>query len=404
MSTFAQRACLTAALLLGTAADWPQWLGPQRDGRSDEAAVVKAWTAAQPKVLWRANTGVGYSGVAVSGGVAYTLGTLGEDEVLLALDALTGAERWRYRLDRAYQDGMGYHGPRATPTVTDGKVVVLGGNGALAAVDANTGAQLWRHELVAEFQADQPTWGFSGSPLVSEGRVYLSAGGKGGNGLFAFSLSDGAVAWRAGKWGAGYSSPVRTTLAGQDQVIFFAADAVVGVTPDAGKVLWSHKWTTSYDVNAATPLQIGPDRLFVASGYGTGAALLQVSAAGVVTELWKSKAMKNKLATSVRFGEHLYGFNEEDLTALDLKTGAAAWQTGGYGRGTLLGVADHLIVLSETCEVSLLRATPDKLTVASPAVRLLEGKVCWTVPSLANGIVYLRSPVETVALDLRAAP
>jgi outer membrane protein assembly factor BamB len=395
------RVALLPLVLLTSAADWPQWLGPQRNGLSDEAAVVKVWSTTGPKVLWKANPGIGYSGVAIADGRAYTLGSVGEDELLIAFDALTGAQLWTHRLDSAYDDKMGYDGPRATPTVVDGKVVALGAKGVIAVVDAKTGAPVWSHDLVRSFRGGVPTWGYSGSPLVSDGKVFLSAGGRDSNGLMAFSLADGSTAWTQGEWGAGYSSPVRTTLGGVDQVVFFTATAVVGTVPGTGKVLWSHPWTTSYDVNAATPLVIGPNQLFVASGYGTGAALLELGPGNAVSEVWKTKRMKNKLATSIRYGDHLYGFNEEQLTALDLATGEDTWSDGSYGRGTLIGVGDHLIVLSETCEVSLIKAAPDALKIVAPAEKLLEGKPCWTVPSLANGIVYLRSPSELVALDLR---
>lgn len=387
---------LTTALGAG----WPSWLGPQRDGQVGQVGVVKALQAGSPQELWRRAPGVGYSGVAIADGLVVTMADDDTGAWAVAMDAATGADRWRTRVDAPYKDGMGYNGPRATPTLADGRVVTVSGNGVLTVLDAATGVAAWSVDLVGALTGARPKWGYSGSPLVSDGVVYVAVGGADPNGAVAFDLATGARRWGHGAWGAAYSSPVRATLGGVDQVVFFTEDGPVGLRPDTGALVWSHPWSTQYGVNAATPLVVGTDRLFVASGYGSGGALLEVGAAGA-KEVWRSKAMKNKLATSVRVGEHLYGFDEDRLAAISLTTGEQTWNERGYGRGTLLAVDGALLVLSESCQLSVVAADPAGHRVVAGPFKVLASEPCWTVPSVADGVIYLRDNAHLVAVAAR---
>lgn len=386
--------------LEAAAADWPAWLGPERNGASRETGIAAVWTGAGPRELWRAAPGKGISSLAVVGGVAYTMSDDASGEHLIAYDALTGAVRWQARVDAPYIDAMGFHGPRSTPTVVGDRVVSLTGRGTLFALSKADGHLLWSVDLVGGLGGKRPTWGYSGSPLVSDGKVYVGVGAEEGRGVSAFSLADGRELWHAGDWGAAYSSPVRARLGGVDQVVFFTSTGPVSLTPDAGAVLWSFPWKTSYDVNAATPLVLPGDRLFIASGYGTGAALLQLAGSGP-TELWRGKSMKNKMATSVLHDGRLYGFSEEHLVAIDAATGATLWDQTGYGYGTLLLVDGHLLVLSEDGRLFLAPASPAGFAPLGAAYKVLNDKHCWTVPAIANGVVYVRDNLHVVALDLR---
>ncbi len=383
------------------AADWPQWLGPNRTGHAAEGGLVEAWGKG-PKELWRVVVGPGYASVSIAEGVVYAMAARDGEDQLVALDAATGAERWRTKVGPFYKDAMNFDGPRATPSVVGDRVIAQGGLGHLVAVSRDTGAKLWEVDTVGSLGGVMPQWGYSGSPLVSEGKVYLSTGGQAGNALVALSLADGSVLWKTGAYGAGYASPVRVTVAGKDQVLFFTGYGAVATTPHEGEVIWRYPWTTNYQVNAATPLVVGGRRVFVASGYGVGAAMLEVKDDGKVSELWRTKKMKNKTSTSVLVGEHLFGFNESDLTALDVSTGAELWSTDVYGRGTLLAAESALVVLSEQCEVSLVKANGKAFEpVANPYKGLTHGP-CWAAPSLANGVIYVRDGKDLVALEVRS--
>ncbi|HMV67801.1 MAG TPA: PQQ-like beta-propeller repeat protein [Myxococcota bacterium] len=386
---------------LAVAGDWPAWLGPDRDATAHEPGLAAVWTGPGPRELWRTPLGKGISSLAVVDGVVYTMSDDAAGEHLDALDALTGKPRWRARVDAPYIDGMGFHGPRSTPTVIGDRVVSLTARGTLFAAARADGRVLWSVDLVGSLGGKRPTWGYSGSPLVSGDRVFVGVGADDGQGVAAFSLSEGKELWHTGGWGAAYSSPVRATLGGVDQVVFFTASGPVAVAPDTGASLWSLPWKTSYDVHAATPLVLPGDRLLISSGYGTGAALLQVGGAAP-TEVWRSKSLKNKMATSVLYQGALYGFSDDHLVAVDAATGTALWDETGYGYGSLLRVDDNLLVLSEDGRLLLAPASKQGFTpLGASAYKVLHDKHCWTVPAIAGGVVYVRDNLEVAAFDLR---
>ena len=157
-------------------------------------------------------------------------------------------------------------------------------------------------------------------------------------------------------------------------------------------------------LHVATPVPVPPNGLFVAAGYGVGGTLYDIERKGKkleVTQRWKSRRMRNKTATSVLVADHLYGFDEERLTAMEAKSGATAWQRDGFGRGTLLAVGDQLVVLGGDCRLVIVRADPAGYTPLQPPAKVLESERCWTVPALANGVLYVRDLKTMKALQLR---
>ncbi|MCB9681690.1 MAG: PQQ-like beta-propeller repeat protein [Alphaproteobacteria bacterium] len=400
----ASRLAPLALLALCTAAvagDWPGYLGPHRTGVSDEAGVVSGWKDGT-RVLWRAPLGPGYASVAVVGGVVYAMTSTAEEDQVVALDAATGREKWRARVGPYFKDVQGFDGSRATPTVVGDRVVALGGHGGLVVLDRDSGARVWAVDIVNTLGGQMPRWGFSASPLVDDGKVYLSTGGGDKDGIVALSLADGSVVWkRPTEGGAGYASPIRATLGGVDQIVFFTGYGPVGASPADGTVLWKHPWVTNYEVNAATPVVLGSNRLFVASGYGVGGAALLIDESAHVSELWRTKKMKNKTSTSILLDGTLYGFNESRLTALDANTGEERWSDESYGRGTLIAAEKHLLVLAEDCTASLLEPTPTGPKAVGAPVKVLEHGPCWTTPALAGGVLYVRDGTEVVAVEVR---
>jgi outer membrane protein assembly factor BamB len=273
----------------------------------------------------------------------------------------------------------------------------------MVALDTATGAVRWRHDLVKEYGAVVPKWGFCQSLLVSGGRVFLDPGGTKAHSLMAFDAKTGAVAWHGGAYKAGYSSPTVGRMVGIEQVLFFTGKALVSTRPDTGKVLWELPWETSYDVSAATPLILDQDRFFVSTGYGTGAALFRLEKRGedlVPAKLWRKKTMKNKMATSVRLGAHLYGFDEDRLAAVALETGERLWSQPGFDRGSLIAADGKLLVLGEDCDLALVEATPSGYAERG-RVKVL-GELCWTVPALSRGRLFVRDIDQVVSLDVAA--
>jgi outer membrane protein assembly factor BamB len=395
---------LGLALLPGEAscdpADWPQFRGPHRDGISAEKGLVDGWGEGGPPVLWRSRGGEGYSALSVAGGRLFTLLARGNDELAVAFDATSGRELWTYRLGDKYNNDFG-DGPRSTPTVDGDTVYVLSARGHLAALETATGKARWSQDLTKSLGARIPTWGISTSPLVLGDLLLVDAGGRDGASVAALNKRDGVMRWTAGTDIAGYSAPLPIRVGGLEQVVFFTGTQVVGVSPKDGKILWQEAWRTSYDVNAAAPVFIAPDRLFISSGYDTGSALYRVQVAegaASLQEVWRNRAMKNQFSSSIYLDGHLYGFDNSILKCLDAATGEERWKARGYGHGSLTYADGKLIVLSDRGKLALLEATPAAYRELA-SHELFAGKT-WTVPTLAGGVLYVRDEKELVALKL----
>ena len=378
-------------------ADWPQFRGPGRDGVSRETGLLKAWPAGGPRQVWKAPAGDGFSGMVVAGGRLFTLDGQGGDEVAVAHEAATGRQLWRVRIDSKYESDMG-SGPRATPTVDGNLVYALSGGGQLHALDAATGRRVWGRDLKRDFGARPPQWGVSTSPLVEGNLLLLDVGGSAGKSAVALDKKTGKTVWTSQSDQAGYSAPVAITVGGVRQVLFFTGTALTALAPADGKLLWRVPWRTDWDVNAATPIFVAPDKVFVSSGYDTGAALLQVKAAGAPEEVWRSRGMKNQFSSSVLHQGIIYGFDNKVLKAIEAATGKEKWKQGGLGHGSLIYADGHLIVLSESGRLVLAEATPAGYREKASA-EVLSGK-CWTGPTLANGRLYVRNEEILLALDV----
>jgi outer membrane protein assembly factor BamB len=389
--------CLAASAAMP--ADWPQFRGLNRDGVSLEADLLKAWPAGGPKVLWRVPVGEGYSHVAVAQKRLFTLYGKGNEELAVALDAATGKQLWSVPLDRKLINDQG-NGPRSTPTVDGDSVYVLSGQGRLAALRAQNGQTLWAHNLGSEFGAKSPNWGVSTSPLVEGNLVLVNAGGQGGKSIIAFDKGTGKPVWFSQNDPSGYSAPIAITVRGVRQLIFFTGNSVLALAPRDGKLLWRVPWRTDWDVNATTPLFVPPDKLFVSSGYDTGAALFQIrvtEAGATAVEVWKSRGMKNQFSSSVLHKGFLYGFDNSTFKAIDAATGEERWKQRGFGHGSLILAGDKLIIFSDSGKLALAAATPEGFRELGSA-QMLSGR-CWTAPTLAFGKLYLRNQQELLALD-----
>jgi outer membrane protein assembly factor BamB len=384
------------------ATDWPQFRGPRLDGISDETGLLDVWPEEGPPEVWRVSLGEGYSGISVVGNRAYTLYVTDGEESLGVFDVTDGKELWNYTVGAKWTDMMG-NGPRSTPTVVDGVVYVLGAHGTLAAVDTANGKEIWRQDLEKTLGSRPPTWGISTSPMVEGELLILDAGGSDGNSIVALNRGTGELVWNAETDKAGYSTPLPLTVGGSRQVVMFTGTQVVSVDPADGRVLWKRPWKTAYDVNAATPVFIPPNRLFLASGYATGGALFELEVDGETTyvrQLWDSPKMRSQFSTSIYHQGQIYGFDNGSLKCLDATTGEERWAAReGFGHGSLTLADGRLYVLGDRGKLALIEATPDGYREYG-SVEALDGK-SWTVPTLSGGHLYLRDEKQLVALDVR---
>ena len=410
-------ALLYGAVLTASATEWPQWRGPNRDGVSDEVGLLKEWSPNGPKILWKLPLGEGFSGISVSQGRVYTMFSKGADEFVVCLDATDGQEIWRFRSDKNYYEGQGGNGPRATPTIDGDLLFTISAHGKLYALNAGNGEKVWSHDLQRKFGSKMPRWGFSTSPLVDGELLLVEAGGKGEKSIVAFNKNSGDVTWSSHRDKLGYSSPIAITIKGVRQIICFTGTKLVSVSPTDGTIYWQYPWKTGYDVNAATPVFIPPDKVFISSGYDKGAAVVQMrvflspdddraateqirenQATVRIKEIWKNRKMKNQFSSSVLHENYLYGFDNSILKCIEADTGEEQWKTRGFGKGTVILADGHLIILSDKGKLGLAEATSAGY-IEKATAKVLNG-LCWTAPTLANGKLYVRNEEEIVCLDM----
>lgn len=370
-------AAAAALLTRGEAADWHQWRGPARNGKTAE--TLKPWGRSGPRKLWSAQIGEGYSGVSVVGNRVYAMGNSGGRDTVYCLDAGSGRVLWKHSYR---QDAGDYGGPRSTPTVDGSVVYTISRGGIACSIGSARGNLIWQKDLRRELGLELPQWGFAGSPLVHSGKVIYNLGTSG-----VAVDGRGKVVWKSGRGAAGYSSPVAYQIGTQKGVALFTASGLVGVDPNTGRVLWQHPWQTSYNVNAADPVFVG-DTVFISSNYGRGGALLKLSG-GRPTVVWENRNMRNHFNTSVYAARSFFGNDENTLKCLDYGTGRERWRLRGIGKGGLIVAGDKLLVLTERGELILAKATPSAYQELARA-RVMGG-TCWTHPVLANGKIYCRN-------------
>jgi outer membrane protein assembly factor BamB len=381
---------------------WNGFRGPQRNGIYDQQPVQTAWSAGGPKLLWKQPAGGGYASFAVARGRAFTIEQRGPQEVVAAYDVQTGRELWTNEWTATFRESMGGDGPRATPAWADGRVFALGGTGEFRALDETTGRVLWRTNILEDAGAHNLAWGMAASPLVVDDTVVVLPGGGGGRSVVAYSRRDGQRVWSALDDQQSYSSPMLTEIAGVRQLVVFSAARVAGLIPGTGEVLWEYPWKTDYDVNASQPVILPGSRVFLSSGYGHGAVMIEVTRSEPkwsVREIWRNIRMKNQFSTSLLHEGYIYGLDESILACLDAATGDVKWKGGRYGYGQVILASGHLIVLTESGELALVRATPEghREVVKVPAI---EGKT-WNHPAINDGYLLIRNGTEMAAFDLR---
>lgn len=381
--------------------DWTDFRGPNRDGHYRERPILTTWPAGGLRPLWKQPVGEGYASFVVAGGRAFTIEQRGAREVAAAYDVKTGRELWTNAWTAAFREMMGGDGPRTTPTWFGGLVYALGGQGELRCLDAATGRVVWRTNILEDAGATNLQWGMAASPLIVDNTVVVLPGGPGGKSVVAYDRGTGARVWSALDDRAAYSSPMLATLAGVRQLIVFSVSRVMGLSPASGTVLWEYPWATNPEVNASQPMVVGDNRVFVSTGYGTGAAVIELAPSGEVfrvREVWRNIRMKNQFTSSVLHEGFIYGLDEAILACVDAATGELKWKGGRYGYGQVMLASGHLVVLTEEGDLVLVRATPEKHDELA-RFSAIEGKT-WNHPAIANGILLVRNRREMAAFDL----
>lgn len=402
------------ALATGAAAagDWPQVLGPRRDGQAAaDERLAASWPAAGPPVVWTSDVGAGYAGVSVADGRALVFHRRDGRELVEAFAAGTGKPLWRdegHPTDFRPQVGDG-DGPLCTPVVAGDRVVVLGASGTLACLDARTGRRAWSRATHRDYDAPEGYFGAGSTPLVVGPRVLVNVGGRDDAGLVCFDLETGRTLWQGTAEAASYSAPVAVEIAGEPHALAVTRLSCLLVDVATGNVRWRFPFgQRGPTVNAATPVLIGGDRLLVTSAYGIGCVCATFDRAAA-TPIWQGAGpLASQYCTPVLVAGHLYCLDGRDdlppadFVCVEAASGREVWRERGFGYGTLLAADGRLVVAKTDGELVLVRPDPAGLEVLArcrPFGAELAGAVR-ALPALAAGRLYLRDDRRLLCLQV----
>lgn len=436
--------CVIALLVTGVAPadDWPQWMGPQRDGVWRETGIVDTFPKDGPPVRWRIKIGGGYAGPAVVGNRVFVTdkqlaqgaqdaadpfqrGRTPASERVLCLDDRNGDILWKHEYECPYT--VSYPaGPRTTPVVKEGRVYTLGSEGHLFCLNAEDGKIIWSKELKTEYQHPQsPVWGYSANPLLDGDKLICLVGGKQTT-VVAFDKSTGKEIWRAldssGPHGPGYSSPIIIEAGGKRQLIVWTPTSLNALDPETGAAYWSEKFESSQGLSVATP-RVRGDHLFISAFYNGSLMMKLDPHKPKATVDWKRGGQNEKLtdalhcliSTPVIDGNHIYGVcSYGELRCLDLKNGDRMWSTfdatsqksARWGTAFIVRHEDRYFLFSEQGDLIMAHLKPEgyqelgRAHLLEPTGPAQRRDVVWTHPAFANRCVYARNDNEIVSVSL----
>jgi len=381
---------------INTESSWSGFRGPQRDSVVHGAKIKTDWSATPPVQIWRRPVGPGWSSFAVYNGRLYTQEQRGEEEDVACYDLSTGKPIWKHSDRARFYESNGGPGPRATPTINNGRVYTQGATGIVNVLDATTGAVVWTRNSVSDTGAKVPGWGIAGSPLVVNDLVIVAASGS----LVAYDLASGNPRWLGPAGGVGYSSPQLVTINGIQQVVLLNSNGAISVSLADGKLLWEHKWE---GVPIVQPGVAPNGDLLISVSESSGLrrlAVAQSSGGWTVQERWTSEEIYPWFNDFVVHKGYAFGFNGSSLVCINLEDGKLKWKGKRYGYGQLILLPDQdvLLIVSEQGEIALAKAAPDQFTELAhfPA---LEGKT-WNHPVLVGNVLLVRNDHEMAAFRL----
>jgi outer membrane protein assembly factor BamB len=439
------------------AADWPEFLGPNRDGTSPETGLVDRFPEGGPPIVWQRDIGTGYSAPSVRDGMLVLHHRVGDEEIVASFDAATGKPGWEYRYGSNFQDPFGYNnGPRCSPLLTADRCYTFGAEGVLICLDRKTGAFQWRRDTSKDFDVPQAFFGVGSSPVLEDGKLIVQVGGQPDSNIVAFDAATGKTLWQNGgaktwdgalmhgwpgepfvKWDpahpafqkmSSYCTPVLATIHGKRHVLTVTRQGLISLDPATGAHHFSFWFRSPREetVNAMTPV-VKDDLILLSSAYyRSGSVLLRVKPDDKgVDEVWRSLALEMHWSQPSLVAGHLFGFsgrNEPDaiFRCVEFETGKVKWQrpegwpNAGhsklrpgekppdvFGRGSTIVADGRLYALGESGLLGLFKPNTGKLDEISrwQVPGLLYP--CWAAPVLSQRRLYLRNEDKLICLDLR---
>ena len=401
----------SAATLLtanSMAADWPQWRGPNRDGKVVDVSLPQTW----PKTLkeeWKVTVGIGHASPVVANGRIYVFARQGDEEVLLCLDSVTGKEVWRSGQAIAYEmhpAAVGHgKGPKSTPLVSKGKVYTFGITGILSCHDALTGKLKWRREFSKQYPNTSPWFGTAMSPVIDNGMLIAHVGGQDKGALTAFDAETGEVRWSNDVDGPAYASPLVVTLAGVRQVVNFTQKEFIGVDAATGKLLWKLPAKSQYEENAVTAVTYKDTLIISREGQGLSALRLMKQGAEIVPqEIWSNKENQMYLNSPVLQGNLLFGLSalkKGQFFAIDADTGKTVWQSPGRlgENAAILNLAGKVLLVL-TNEAKLIVVPVNAKEYAPAAEYTVAKSPTWAHPVVMGKRILIKDETTLASLSI----
>ncbi len=415
--------------------DWPDFLGPKRNGKSTETGLQTTWPASGPPIVWQTPIGTGYSAPAIADGRLYHFARFGDAARLTCFDAKTGAEVWKCEHPSNYEDMLGYNnGPRATPVVERPHVYTYSAEGILQCVRVADGKPVWRVDTMKDFHVVKNFFGVGSTPLVWNDLLLVNVGGSPAGSpadvyaargmvqsdascIIAFDKHTGKVRWKTGDDLASYASPIVARIDGRDVIFMFARGGLLAIDPAKRQTIAKFPWRARVleSVNASTPV-MKDNELFISETYELGSALVRFTG-GKFDEVWtdrgrrRNRAMALHWNTPIEHESYLYGSSgyhapEAELRCVEWKTGKVVWSEPDMGRSSLLLVEGILVCLSEDGVLRLIRATPERYDelaewepTAADGAPLLSYPA-WAAPALADGLLYVQGADRLLCVRL----
>lgn len=390
------------------AQQWPQYRGPGTTGKL--ASTNLELGSKKLKLHWKIPTKLGFSSFAVSNGKAVTLVARDQQEICIALDAKTGKELWATSLDSSPYNGggnagaqgnKGGDGPRSTPAISGDKVFVYDSHLKLHCFSLNDGKAIWSQNVVDDFGGKVIKWGNATSPLIDDQHVYVAGGGD-GNAFLKFDQTDGKPVWKSGIEIMTHASPTVAMIHGKRQVVYFMKSGLVALDAKTGIELWRSPFP--FDVSTAASPIITDNLVYCSAGYGVGAGMYKIDASGSSKEMWRTpNRLINHWSTPVLHSGHLYGmfgfkrYGRAPLQCVEFSSGTIKWKQPGFGQGNCIVVGDKIVALSDSGELAIVSANPEKY-IELWRQKVLHGK-CWSTPAYSNGKIYIRSTSEAACVS-----
>ncbi len=387
---------------------WTQWGGPGQTFVADGTGLAQSWPETGPPKLWSRELGDGYSAILAESGRLYTMYRHEKEEVVVCLDAQSGKTIWEQRYEAAPDEGHVHQfgdGPRSTPLIAGDRIYTIGVSGRMHCLNKESGEKIWAHDLWGkEFGGSVLNHGYSASPIAYRDMVFVLVGGEAGS-IVALNQKDGSIVWKKHSFKNSYSTPRILEVDGEEELVTFMAEELVGLDPKSGELKWRYPQQNQWGQNINMPVMADANHLFLSSpeAGARGLKLTRKEDGQIeVQELWSTRKIQFYHVTSVRQGDYVYGSTGMGapafLAAVNIKTGEIAWRERGFAKANCVMSGGRLIILDEDGNLALASASPQALNVHSK-VQLLD-KVAWTVPTIVGKTLFVRDKKNIMAFDL----